>query len=489
MVVFNQQPTSAIAGTTIGPSITVDVEDPYGNVVASDSSDVTLSIATGPGSLLGTLTVAAVNGVATFSDLSINIAGSYTLSASDGSIAGATSNSFTISPAAASKVAFVQQPTNSTAGDNINPPVTVAVEDQYGNRLTTDNSNVTLAVATGPGAINGTLTVAAQNGLATFSDLSLDTDGSYTLSVTDGSLNSAASNSFTVTAAGNPAVLTVAQQPTTVMAGSDPASALVIQIKDQHGNVIIGFNSQVDLSIVSGPAGGILAGTPTIMAVNGVATFSNIQITHAGTYVLAATVSGGIVAESAPIQIDPGPATQNVVMQQPSPSWQFGAITPNVVINLTDQYGNPVGVGSTSVTAALSSGPVGATLTGTLTVPAAAGRATFNNLSVNLPGIYTLTFTSSGDSPAVTESFDVVSIPAVRYLFNGSPISSRSILMQQRRNALTYINLGPPSILFSLAPNPIHLSAAPAIVINPQSFLDALSLLSPDLLRKLLDSI
>jgi hypothetical protein len=43
--------------------------------------------------------------------------------------------------------------------------------------------------------------------------------------------------------------------------------------------------------------------------------------------------------------------------------------------------------------------------------------------------------------------------------------------------------------LFALAPNPIHLSAAPAIVINPQSFLDALSLLSPDLLRKLLDSI
>ena len=483
MVVFDQQPTSATAGVTISPDITVDVEDPFGNIVASDSSDVTLSVATGSGSLLGTVTVAAVNGVATFTGLSLDAAGSYTLSATDGTLAGATSNSFTTSPAAASKIAFVQQPTNATAGNAISPSVTVGVEDQFGNIVTTDNSNVTLSVATGPSALLGTLAVAAQNGVATFNNLSLNTDGSYTLSAADGSLSSAASSSFTVSPEGTPSTLAVAQQPTTATAGSDPASAMVIQVKDHNGNVITGFDSQVSLSIISGPTGGALAGTPVVTAVNGVATFSDINITHAGTYVLAASINGGIVAESTPIQIDPGPATQNLVMQQPSPSWQYGAITP-IVVNVTDQYDNPVTVPGGTITAALSSGPAGATLTGTTTVPAIGGQAAFTNLSVNIPGMYTLIFTSSGDSPAVTESFEVVSIPTQRFLFNGSP----NILEQQRRNAPAYINLGPPLIAFSfLAPSQNHFSAAPPVVIDPQSFLNAISSLDPSLLNKLLD--
>ncbi len=487
VVVFNQQPTSATAGVTISPDITVDVEDPFGNIVGSDSSDVTLAIATGPGSLLGTVTVTAVNGIATFTGLSINTAGVYTLLATDGTLTGATSNSFTISPAAASKVAFVQQPVNSTAGNPISPAVTVGVEDQFGNIVTTDSSNITLSAATGPGALLGTLTIAAQNGLATFNDLTLDTDGSYTLSAVDAPLSSAASNSFTVSPSGTPSTLHVAQQPTTLPAGSDPAAPLVIQIKDQNGNTITGFDSQVSLSIISGPTGGVLAGTPSVTAINGVATFGDIHITHAGTYVLAATINGGIVAESAPIQIDPGPATQNLVMQQPSPSWQYGAITP-IIVNVTDQFGNPVTVPGGTVSASLSSGPSGAMLTGTTTVAAAAGQAAFTDLSVNIPGMYTLVFTSSGDSPAVTESFEVVSIPAQRFLFNGSPISSRSILMQQRRNAPTYINLGPPSVAFAaLVASQNHFSAAPAVVINPQSFLNAISALDPSLLKKLLD--
>ncbi len=106
MLAFDQQPTNATAGTMISPAITVDVEDPFGNIVGSDSSDVTLSVASGSGSLLGTLTVTAVNGVATFNNLSIDIAGPYTLLAADGTLASSISNSFAISPATATKLAF-----------------------------------------------------------------------------------------------------------------------------------------------------------------------------------------------------------------------------------------------------------------------------------------------------------------------------------------------------------------------------------------------
>ena len=99
----------------------------------------------------------------------------------------------------APKLAFGQQPTNVVAGNGtINPAVTVYVEDANGNVLLTDNSNVTLSVASGPGTLGGTTTVAAVDGVATFNNLSLDTAGSYVLSATDGWFASATSNSFNV---------------------------------------------------------------------------------------------------------------------------------------------------------------------------------------------------------------------------------------------------------------------------------------------------
>ena len=53
--------------------------------------------------------------------------------------------------------------------------------------VTTDNSNVMLSVASGPGSLSGTLTMAASNGIATFGNVKLNTAGSYTLTASDGS--------------------------------------------------------------------------------------------------------------------------------------------------------------------------------------------------------------------------------------------------------------------------------------------------------------
>jgi hypothetical protein len=94
---FTQQPTNANAGVAISPAVTVGVEDANGNIVTTDSSNVTLTLSSGTfASGSNTATVVAVNGVATFSNLVINAGGTYTLAASDGTLTGATSNSFTI---------------------------------------------------------------------------------------------------------------------------------------------------------------------------------------------------------------------------------------------------------------------------------------------------------------------------------------------------------------------------------------------------------
>jgi hypothetical protein len=197
---FAQQPTSTTAGATITPAVTVDVLDAQGHLMNNDHSNVTLHLV-GDGTLNGTLTVAAVNGVATFSDLSINQAGSFDLDASDGTFADAISNSFTINPAQATKLVYVQQPTSTVAGAIISPAVVVAVEDNFGNIETGDGSTITIALASGSGTLGGTLMQSVSSGAASFNDLSIQPDGTYSLIATDGSLTSATSVSFTITPA------------------------------------------------------------------------------------------------------------------------------------------------------------------------------------------------------------------------------------------------------------------------------------------------
>ena len=81
-VVFSQPPTDTPAGATF--LVTAQVVDQYSNLVSSYTSNVTVAIASGPsgGTLLGTTTVQASGGVATFSNLCIDQAGTYTLTPS-----------------------------------------------------------------------------------------------------------------------------------------------------------------------------------------------------------------------------------------------------------------------------------------------------------------------------------------------------------------------------------------------------------------------
>ena len=91
----------SVAANAQLPAIAVSVVDPVGTVITSASHQITL-LGTQNGSaitLSGTLTRAAVNGVATFTGLSIAQAGAgYTLVASGPGLAASSSNNFTVTP-------------------------------------------------------------------------------------------------------------------------------------------------------------------------------------------------------------------------------------------------------------------------------------------------------------------------------------------------------------------------------------------------------
>jgi hypothetical protein len=193
---FVQQPLNALVGVAISPAVQVMIQDADGNVVTTATNPVTLALTAGTG-LGGTLTVTPQNGVATFSNLALSASGSYTLVASSSGLTSSTSASFTV--ATPVKLAFMMQPSNVVTGAAISPAVQVAVQDANGNTVTADSSPVTLALA-GSTALGGTPRVNAQNGVATFSDLTVESAGIYMLSAASPSLTSATSTSFTVTA-------------------------------------------------------------------------------------------------------------------------------------------------------------------------------------------------------------------------------------------------------------------------------------------------
>jgi hypothetical protein len=111
----------------------------------------------------------------------------------------------TVSPATVDHLLFLQGPTDTAAGQTIGPAVLVALVDQFGNVVTSDNTDrVTVSLGNNPGGgtLSGTLTVTVVNGVATFSDLSIDMAGAaYTLHATaGGSLADIDSDPFTITA-------------------------------------------------------------------------------------------------------------------------------------------------------------------------------------------------------------------------------------------------------------------------------------------------
>src|SRR5207247_9345195 len=133
--------------------------------------------------LSGTTTAAAVAGVATFGDLSLNRAGTgYTLTAAATGVASGTSAAFDVGAAAADRLVFTVQPVSTTAGAAIAPAVQVTAQDGLGNTVPSFTGSVTVALGNNPvtGTSTGTNTVVATNGVASCASLSIDWAGRAT---------------------------------------------------------------------------------------------------------------------------------------------------------------------------------------------------------------------------------------------------------------------------------------------------------------------
>lgn len=431
---FSVQPSSGPAGIPIAPAVRVTARDAQGNTVTTFTGNVTVAIAANPGAgtLSGTTTVAAVAGVATFSTLSINKAGTgYTLSASASSLTTATSADFNVGPGPATALAFTGQPTTATSNANIAPAVKVTALDALGNTAIGFNGNITVAIGANPGggALSGTRTLAAVNGVASYQALSINNTGTgYTLTAAAAGLSGATSVPFNIIASVGTQLFFTVQPPDPATAGTALAPSIVVTARDASGQTAASFTGNVTLAITAGTgaAGATLSGTKTLAAVAGVATFPGLSIDKAAVgYKLTATASGLTSATSAFFTINPGSATQLSFTLQPSTTTVATAITPKVEVTARDAHGNTATGFTGNVTVAIAANPGSGVLGGTATVAAANGVASFANLTISQAGIgYTLSAAATGLSGSTSSTFDITAARATQLGFSVQPSST-----------------------------------------------------------------
>ncbi len=427
-----QPPASSAAGAAFGATVTA--RDSLGNVATGFAGNVTLAIGTNPGggALSGTPTVAAVSGVAAFSGLSINKAGTgYTLTASATGVAtGATSAAFNITAGTAAQLAFTTQPpSSSVAGTGFG--VVVTAQDAQGNTASAFTGNVTLAISSGTGKtganLRGTAAATAASGVATFSGLSIDSVGTgYTLTASAAGVGNGTSSALAITPAPASVLVFTTQPPASVAAGAPFGTT--VTARDSLGNTATAFSGSVTVAIGTNPSGGTLSGTANANAVAGVATFGGLSLNKAGNgYTLTASATGVPTgATSSALNVTAGGATQLVVTTQPPTSSTAGTGF-GVVVTAQDAAGNTATAFTGNVGLAITggTGKAGANLRGVASVAAAAGVATFSGLSVDSVGTnYTLAATASGLTGATTTAFSVTPAPGSKLVFTTQPPAS-----------------------------------------------------------------
>ncbi|HEY2805839.1 MAG TPA: Ig-like domain-containing protein [Gemmatimonadales bacterium] len=379
-LVFTALPTSATAGAAFSPVVQVTVRDGLGNVATGFNGTVTMALGSGPsgGALVGTTSVTAVAGVATFTGLSLSKSGSgYTLTASAGGVTGATSSSFAVSAAGASRLSLTNAlPGSGASGVALGTQPVLQIQDAFGNPVAQSGVVVTASIASGPaGSVAGASATTDNAGVATFSGLAINgPSGGYTLSFAANSLTSVTSGTITL-GAGAPVSLIFATAPSSgAQSGVAFATQPRLQIADAAGNAVSQVGATVTAALAAPAGTATLGGTLTATTGStGLAIFTNLSISGpSGAYQIVFTSGSLTGATSGTITIGSGvPATIALVTGSGQSAVAGTAVAAGPTVLVTDGSNNPVqGV---SVTFAVTGG--GGSVTPTPVTTDAAGHA------------------------------------------------------------------------------------------------------------------
>ena len=366
----------AVSGAAFTSQPVLEIRDAGGSRVTSSTASVT-AIASIGATEIGTTTVAAVAGVATFASLGLTgtVGSTYTLTFTSGSLTVASQSITMIG--APSALALVTAPVGFTSGSAFTTQPVISVVDLSGSRITASTAVVTASVSSGATLV-GTTTATSVAGHATFTNLGVTgTVGTaYTLTFSSTGLTSIAT--VVTPSIGVVSKLGVVTNASSSLSGAVFATQPRVSVMDASGNITTASTATVTAAV---SVGGTHSGTASVAAVAGVVTFTNLAITGgAGNYTLTFATTG-LTSATQTVAITV-PAVPRVTSVSPSSGWTSGGTT--IAIYGSGFTGSETvaigGVAATGVTVSSSTTIVARTpasaTTGAVTIAVSRGDST-----------------------------------------------------------------------------------------------------------------
>lgn len=351
---------SAVAGSAVSVAPQVSALDAFGNPVAGVS--VTFTVTAGAGSITGGTQTTDVDGLAAVGSWTLGAAaGTNTLVATSAAVPDTATFTATGISGAAVAIEFVDGDAQTdTVGATLPTAYAVRVVDNNGNGVA--GVTVSWSATAGGGSIDATSDTDA-NGVATATRVLGTAVGTHTAEGGVGGLTGSPVGFSATATAGNPAtVMLLAGDGQSATVGTSVAVAPSVSVTDGFGNPIVGHD--VTFAVTGG--GGVVDPTTTLQtAADGTATVTSWTLgTTAGTETdsLQATAAGaGLTGNPAEFVASadadvPASITATAGDGQTAITEQFVSTAP--VVEVTDQYGNPI-VGVDVDFTASGSGAVG----------------------------------------------------------------------------------------------------------------------------------
>jgi len=377
-----QPSATAVSGVPLTQQPVVQLLDAQGNPSPQGGVTVAVAIASGDGTLGGTMSRATDgNGRAAFTDLVITgLPGTRTLRFTATGFAAVTSTQIDIGAVPTVTTIVSDLPDPSTAGQ----PITV----QFTVTSSAGAPTGSVTVADGSDTCTGTLT--GGNGSCA---LTLASTGNRTLTATYTAAGGFAGSSDTESHMVEAPVLAIVQQPSSpTTAGAAFAQQPVIQLRKADGTDLAAAGITVTATIATG-GGTLVGGASAVSDAQGHATFTDLGIDgDPGTRTLQFTAPGYTAATSAPIDVQAAPPSgaQSSVSASPGsiPAGGSSAIT----VTVRDASSRPL-PGRTVVAAAPGTGN---SITPTSASSGADGTAVFNFSSTATGTTQTISATADG---------------------------------------------------------------------------------------------
>jgi hypothetical protein len=185
LAIVNQSDIPQTSGQPFEPPVQVEAQDSTGAVVPAFTGIVTLELVESPAesALSGTLSVAAVNGVAAFNTVLADRTGAYRLRAVSPGLLPDTSLIYLVEPGVPDTTVVIEGNGQvARVGEPLSEPIVVMLLDAAGNRV--PGSSIEYSVTTGGGSVVGMTTTTDSLGLATIGTWTLGPEvGEQTLTV------------------------------------------------------------------------------------------------------------------------------------------------------------------------------------------------------------------------------------------------------------------------------------------------------------------